>query len=143
MKDVATTTNELLELMGEEGTLTARKVGSILRKLGFSERFRTCRGIVLPIDRHTEERAHQMAKYHEFYDLEEFVYSDERAKCEWCRILKLVPDGVIEYYQRELKPKEEQRKRRKEAARSLERSTKRRRSLFESPDSPVTTSERD
>jgi hypothetical protein len=62
--DFSKTVNQLLERAGERARSSARKVGSLLTSLGFTNRCRRSRGCAIQLTRSDLERVHQLSHAH-------------------------------------------------------------------------------
>jgi hypothetical protein len=113
---IAAHANKILEQSGEELRLKERKVGAILTQLGFP---RWQRGgddgpYQLQFYVSVKRLIHRLVKYYGAWQVE--LYSSHaRVTCPLCREYKLVSEGDLRWYERELKPAEERQKREEQA----------------------------
>lgn len=109
-------TNRALGQMGEEIRLTDRKVGAILKRLGFPRRERGGDDgpYQLEFTESVKRYIHRLVKFYGAWQVE-LYRTKPRVMCPLCREYKLVSDHELRYYENEMKPAEQRRKREKEA----------------------------
>lgn len=96
----------------DEGpSISLKKCGSILTGSGFPYRERTEDGYVLMIDGDVREKVHLLVSLHSHIEYKLYTTKDPRCMCARCRKFKLVSKEDILYYEQELRPQEERRKR--------------------------------
>jgi hypothetical protein len=79
------TVNYFLRRAGEKLSLQPRKVGSVLKSLGFSNRKRTHLGWIVSLDQNDCEKIHQLAECYGIDDMSDRVLVISREECPLCR----------------------------------------------------------
>lgn len=103
---------DVLKSWEETITLKPKKVGTILKGLGFPSRQRTGEGYTLLPDEYALERIHRLAKLYDVVDATAYSPDPEpRSTSKWCRTLKLVSTGEIQQYEQQWKPMMERKRR--------------------------------
>jgi hypothetical protein len=77
--------NYFLRRAGEKLRLQPRKVGSVLKSLGFSNRKRTHLGWMLSIEQSDFEKIHQLAECYGIDDMSDHELVVSRQECALCR----------------------------------------------------------
>jgi hypothetical protein len=79
------TVNYLLQRAGEKLRLQPRKVGAVLKSLGFSNRKRTHLGWIVSLDQNDCEKIHQLAECYGIHDMSDRSLAVSRDECALCR----------------------------------------------------------
>lgn len=77
--------NYFLRRAGEKLRLQPRKVGAVLKSLGFSNRKRTHLGWIVSLDQNDCEKIHQLAECYGIDDMSDRVLVVSREECALCR----------------------------------------------------------
>lgn len=79
------TVNYFLRRAGEKRSLQPRKVGSVLKSLGFSNRRRTHLGWIVSLDHNDCEKIHHLAEWYGIDDMSDRALVVSRQECTLCQ----------------------------------------------------------
>jgi hypothetical protein len=83
--DLTNSVNYFLQRAGKKPRLQPRKVGAVLKSLGFANRKRTHLGWMLSLDQGDAEKIHQLADCYGIHDMSDRALVVSRDECASCR----------------------------------------------------------